>query len=431
MYISQVKGRVKDANQSGMAVLLVVLFLSALSFSIVMAIAFTSANQHRMAESLRASLQARYSAEAGAEDAMLRIKKEMQWVSPYVITFPEGRVDVSVSGILGGARTITAQGENKDRVRVVQIKFGLSSTKTSFFYGAQVGNGGMAMRSGSRVIGNVFSNGSVEGTSSGSRGEITDTVMVAQNGNLIRNLIVGMNAYAYSCDNSNITGTLTIIAGGTLAGCNAGVLDQQLNEILPKEFAVSGEMIESWKEDAETGEVIVGDYTIANNDQVTLGPVKIDGNFHIGNSAQLIVTGTIWVTGTFDSGPNAIIRLNEESYGDLSGVFIVEGTARIRNGIDLRGTDSPGSYMLFVGTSSSMAESSPAIEVNNNVSGDMMFSPNGLLLINNNVNLVGVTGNRLILNNNVEITYEVGLANLSFTSGPGAGWQLLSWKEVE
>lgn len=431
MYISQVKCRTKDTNQSGMAVLLVVLFLSALSFSIVMAIAFTSANQHRMAESLRASLQARYSAEAGAEDAMLRIRKEMQWVSPYVMALPEGRVEVFVSGISGGARTITAQGENKDRVRVIQTTFGLSSTKTSFFYGAQVGSGGMAMRPGSRVLGNVFSNGSVEGTSGGTRGEVTDTVIVAQNGNLIRNLIVGMNAYAHSCDNSNITGTLTTIEGGTITGCNAEILDQQLDEILPKEFAVSGEMIEDWKEDAEAGEVIVGDYTIANNDQVTLGPVKIDGNFHIGNGAELIVTGTIWVTGTFDSGPNAVIRLNEESYGDLSGVFIVEGTARIRNGIDLRGTDSPGSYMLFVGTSSSIAESSPAIEVNNNVSGAMMFSPNGLLLINNNVNLVGVTGNRLILNNNVEITYEVGLANLSFTSGPGAGWQLLSWEEVE
>jgi len=35
------------------------------------------------------------------------------------------------------------------------------------------------------------------------------------------------------------------------------------------------------------------------------------------------------------------------------------------------------------------------------------------------------------LNNNVIITYDSGLADLNFSSGPSGGWNISSWQEVE
>ncbi|MCP6719160.1 MAG: hypothetical protein KJI71_02920, partial [Patescibacteria group bacterium] len=300
----------------------------------------------------------------------------------------------------------------------------ISTQEASFFYGAQVGDGGITLENGSEVLGNVFSNGSAVG-----EGSITDTVIVAQNGNQIEGLSIGQDAHVYNCKDSTITGTLTYVSGGTIDNCEAGqIVDGGSEEIQPRDFPITQSMIDQWKNDAESGGIISGDLTI--DEDTTLGPVKIEGNLFIKN-ANLTMMGTIWATGTFDTGTNVEIRLDDNSYGDLSGVLVVDGNIKIRNNAILEGTSSPTSYLLIISNSSSLSELSSAIDLKNNVLGSILFAPNGLMVVHNNVELTEATAYQVLLKQNATITYEIGLGSLEFTSGPSGSWEVASWKEVE
>ncbi len=368
------------------------------------------------------STTAYYSAESGIEDALLRLKKGMPWSSPLVLSIKDGHVTTTISDAIGGARVIVAAGNVRERIRKVNAVYQIDTQEASFYYGAQIGNGGMIMESGSEIRGNVFSNGNVTGA-----GTVTDSAVVARNGNKIDGLTVEGNAKVHTCKNSTIGGTLTYVSGGSVQNCTAGsTVDGGPNEIQPEDFAITQTMIDNWKSDAEAGGVIIGNLTV-DTDR-SLGPVKILGNLLV-KGAKLTITGTIWATGTFDTGNNVEVEL-DDSYGDLSGVLMADGNVKIRNNAKLEGTDSPSSYLLIISNSPSLSETSAAIDVKNNALGSILFAPNGIMVINNNVALIEATAYQLLLKNNAIINYEIGLENLNFTSGPAGGWQVTSWREV-
>lgn len=379
--------------------------------------------QHKISANIIKSSQAYFAAEAGIEDALLRLKKNMQWTNPLPLTIADGFASTTISDIIGGARVIIAEGNVMERIRKVSIAYQVSTQETSFYYGAQVGDGGITMNSGSEVIGNIFSNGNAVGP-----GTVTDTAVVAGNGNKIDSLTIGKDVFVHSCIESTIGGRLTYVSGGSIQDCPAEeTVDGGPNEIQLRDFPITQDMINNWQKEA-TSSIITGDLTI--EDDTSLGPVKIDGNLLIKN-AILTITGTIWITGTFDTGTNVEVRLDEDSYGDLSGVLMANGNVQVRNNALLKGTGSPSSYLLVISTSSSVLEDDAAIDVKNNALGSILFAPNGLMVIHNNVELIEATAYQLLLENNAVITYEIGLENLEFTSGPGGSWEVASWREIE
>lgn len=410
-------------EQTGFAAIYIVIIILGVISYIVVSTTFATLNELEIARNTVKSNQAYYAAEAGIEDAILRLEKNMRRANPLTFTVGEGSSTTAVSDIIGGARAIIAEGDVLNRIRKVSVAYQISTQKASFYYGAQVGDGGVIMQNGSKVKGNIFSNGSVVGL-----GTITGTAVVAGNGNKIEDLTVEADARAHSCKDSTISGTLTYVSGGSVQSCTAGeVVDGGPNEIQPQDFPITQSMINSWESEAETAGIISGDLTV--DEDTSLGPVKIEGNLLVKN-ATLTVTGTIWATGTFDTGNNVEVRLDEDSYGDLSGVLMADGNVQIRNNAILEGTSSPSSYLLIISNSSSLLENNPAINVKNNALGSILFSPNGLMVINNNVKLIEATAYQLLLKNNAEIEYEIGLSSLEFTSGPEGSWEVASWKEV-
>ena len=67
----------------------------------------------------------------------------------------------------------------------------------------------------------------------------------------------------------------------------------------------------------------------------------------------------------------------------------------------------------------------------NNASGAIFYAHNGTAHINNNADLKEVTAYKLSLENLATVTYESGLADASFTSGPGGGWLINNWNEIQ
>jgi hypothetical protein len=52
-----------------------------------------------------------------------------------------------------------------------------------------------------------------------------------------------------------------------------------------------------------------------------------------------------------------------------------------------------------------------------------------MIRLNNGANVTEVVANKLSLENNAIVTYEQGLINSNFSSGPSGGWSIDKWKE--
>lgn len=419
----------KQNNQKGFAALLITVLILALAFIITTSIAVLNFNEQKILQIVVKSSQSYFLAEAGAEDALLRLKKGLSWSSPYVIRLNSGTSTVAISDNIGGSRTITAEGNILGKKRKIQVVYTISTQKISFFYGAQVGDGGMSMGNNAKVEGNVYSNGSV----TSAKGYITGSIVVARNGNRIEGLQITGNAESFSCKDSTIGGILTYVSGGSVVNCSAsGSVQTKPNEIPAQNLPIPQSQIDAWKQDAQSGGTIAGDYTIPGGTTQNLGPIRITGNLVINNNATLNMRGTIWVVGNIRTNNGTTVKLDSASYGLNSGVLIADGKITVRPGTTLVGTGQTGSYLLLLSTNPELLDmNNPAIDIDNTAQGAIFYTSQGLIVLRNNVEAREITGFKIYLDNNAEVEYESGLENASFSSGPGGSWEVANWKEVE
>lgn len=231
--------------------------------------------------------------------------------------------------------------------------------------------------------------------------------------------VVG-NTYAHTVTNATIRGTNYCQTGsGNNKTCNTSRED-------PVQIAmpISEQNILDWKDAAVLGGTITGDKNVSSN--TTIGPKKITGNLTLsGNGTTLTMSGTIWVVGNLILGNNTIMKLGS-GYGTSEGVIIVDGTITISNNAIFQKSDA-GGYMMALTTSSS----SSAINLANNSGSVALYAANGTIEVANNGTAISLTGYRIHLSNGAIITYEEGLANANFISGPSGTWNVESWREVE
>ncbi|TSC75839.1 MAG: Uncharacterized protein G01um101430_9 [Parcubacteria group bacterium Gr01-1014_30] len=417
-------------SQKGFAALLMAILVLTIMLGISISLAFLTLGQQRISNNITNSSQAYYLAEAGIEDALLRLGQNMTICSPqpctYFVEINNLPVEVAISDMVAGARTITAEGAKQNLFRKIQVVYELSASGVGFFYGAQVGDGGIDLQNASRIIGNVFSNGNFVHTNTA---QITGTVQVAGGGNQIgggsdAGIEVGQDAYAAACENTNITG---IFYGLSQSNCTFSSFVLQ-SPPAPQTFPISNAQIDQWKQEASDGGSI-GSYT-RDSGTSFLGPVKIEGNLIIQNTAELVVQGTIWVTGNITIQNSARVHL-DAGYGSASGIIIADGVIDIKNNTVSSGSGQGGSYLMYLSTFPGFPSSSAAVIFQNFAVVDIIYSTNGFVEIQNNADLREVTAYGVRLKNSAELTYEIGLQNASFTSGPSAGWIVTSWEETE
>ena len=151
-------------KRSGFAALYITILVLAIVFAVSISAYILTHSQQKISQNIVDSTQAYYTAEAGIEDALFRTVNAMNLPSNYTISVGNSLSQVDVSDVVGGIRTITSSGNDSNRIRKIQVLYTISTDKISFYYGAQVGDGGMTMDNGSRVAGNIYSNGSVIAT---------------------------------------------------------------------------------------------------------------------------------------------------------------------------------------------------------------------------------------------------------------------------
>lgn len=410
-------------SQSGQAALILVLLILALAVVATLGLNLLSVQRQAAARQLTDAVQSYYVAEAGIEDSLLRLINPDYTHQSNTTLALNGHTSTITISEAGPSTTITSAGDVDNRIRKLSTQLFKNTVDANFFYGVQVGEGGLEIRhNDGQIVGNVYSNGTAFGA-----GEITEDLTVAGDGNQIQDLDIGGNAAAYACDNADITGNLIYTPPGTNDCDVNGSVETQASAPEPQDFPISEATIADWKATAAEAGTITGNTTISSNQ--SLGPIKIDGNLTITNNVTLTLTGIVWVTGSFSNGNGAIVQL-DSGYGNLSGPIIFDGTVDIDNNGILRGSGDPESFLLVITTSNSEGEGAPAIDVKNNLTGAILYAPNGLGVIHNNVALEEITAHKLLLQK-ATVTYNSGLENTTFSSGPSGGYTFTSWREID
>lgn len=461
-----------ENSAGGYAALVTTLVVIAASLTVIGGLAFFSLQEARVNRAFTKSIESRVTAEAGAEDAIYRILSGRQISVSETIGLGKGTTTVTVT--TSGASRIVRSAADRDNFRQsIEVAVEPATSASAFFYGAQVGDGGIEMKNTSRISGSVYSNGPVSGengavitgdvlaaTTSAISGELTvggraHAYRIAGSGQiavagsassttLIDRTSVGQNAAADTFANSAVTGNAyyktSISADTTVLGARIQI-PQAPAPLLSLPMPVGDAQLDQWEQEAAAG----GTYTgacpyVIDSGQASIGPLKVPCDMDIKGTAEVTLKGTLWVAGELTIQNSAIVRL-DPSYGAMSGLIIIDkptnrsaqGVLIVKNSAQIIGSGLDGSYVMLVSRNNS-AESGgavAAIQVDNTSSAPIYYAPHGLLHIKNNTGLKEAAAYKLKLENSVVLTYESGVQNVRFTAGPSAGYGIKYWKEVE
>ena len=106
----------------------------------------------------------------------------------------------------------------------------------------------------------------------------------------------------------------------------------------------------------------------------------------------------------------------------------VAGQMEIENNAQVLGSGSPNSHLMLI---SQRVGNVDAFDLEGISQTSVVYAPYGRIEVANNINVKSIAAWKVDISNNAEVTYESGLANLLFSSGPSGGYSIESWKEVE
>lgn len=271
-------------------------------------------------------------------------------------------------------------------------------------------------------------------TYTGSGASFIDSVTIngTAKANTISNSFIGTDAYYQTILN-------TSVAGASYPGSSD-------SPVLT--MPVSDANIAQFKSDAEVGGVIIGNCgdsgdpscVVGNGQTISLGPKKINGNLNLSNAKTIYITGTLYVTGNIDIDGTGVVVSCDPSFGSESCIIITDGWVHISNNVTFAGSGQTGSYLMILTTlpgcnglssSTGCTHHYSGMDIHNNSGGAIFYASESMINLHNNVNITSAVAYKLRLDNNAAVTYEIGVSNQSFSSGPSGGWSVSNWNETE
>jgi hypothetical protein len=440
------KQHTQFGSDRGAAILIFVLFFLVASTTLVIGIGRGVYDDLVLYRALENGKQSLYAAEAGIEDAVYRHRDAKGYSNMEVFTI--GGVSVTMTRTLVvDTYEILANATLNNAVRLTKVHLAVGDG-ASFNFGLQSGNGGITLSNNSNVYGNVFSNGTVLGQGNAT---VFGEIIAAGPTGKVKTIHATGTVWAHSLDGALIDGDAYYFDAttrvGTIVNGNSypGTPDQATIDM-----PIPDAKIEEWKTIIETtGTVIAstspecssGTYVIQTD--TTLNNVKIECNVDMrkqGAATTIILAGPVWIEGnlSFSQGPNIVAS---SSLGLKSVQVIVDNEIdRIMSGkvsINQSTNFSSGnaqSYVVLISMNNSAENggSEMAINIAQSAIGKVLvYAPHGLIKMGNSISLKEVTGYQIDVNNGASVIYESGLMSLLFTGGPGGGFTITSWKEVE
>lgn len=362
------------------------------------------------------------------------------------ITLGNGKFSVTVTGD-SSTRTVTSVGTSvTGQTKTVKSDVTNLPPTTAMTVAAavQAGSSGIGAANNVTITGDGDTVDTVTDSDVTSVGDITcsngakisGNVSVTRSGGKVDGCKITRNGYADILSNDTITldayylTPITGIAGSTVSGT------KHPNSATPSTVAMPNFDLSYWEGLAAAGTVYNGDLTTANNSSTTMNAEKIVGNLALGNGSTITLNGPLWVTGTITFGNNSVIKL-DSTFGAASGVIIADGKITIDNNGNIQGSGTTGSVVIVVSTNTSVTDSSPAIYAKNNVTGAVLYAPNGEVHTNNGVSVPAVVGVKVVLDQNTAINSSgLNIFNAPVNvaaSGNSQGWHIKTdtWREYK
>lgn len=450
------KGK-KNNNSHGFAGIIAIIAVTSLVLILTFSLSASLSAKKQVSKNLSNSLRSYYLAESGTEDAVLRVLKNYSYTPTSTFTLDGATVGRNITQS-GDTTTINVSSSYQSNVRKLTSSLTVTTAAVSFYYGVQVGAGGMTMGNNASIIGNLYSDGPVTGGNGGSS-KITGDVVVAT-GNSLSKMIVKGTAKANTIIGSKICGdayyqsidatSTNFLNSPSSPTCSLPLTNGTAHSASPDEpsapMPITPADITGWEAVAEAGGVYSDAAHCSPAGDIILGPAKLNCDLTIEGGKKLTLSGTLWVVGDINISNSGIIEL-ASGYGGNSGMIIADnpgnettsGIITTSNNAIICGStgynsgsetcNAPNdSYVLLLSTHSGATN---AIIVANNADGAIFYAANGIADVSNNANVKEVTAYKLQLEENTTVTYESGLASASFSSGPGGGWEIDSWNETQ
>ena len=422
--------------------------MAALAFS-----GFGSLNLSR-SQHLTDSAKAYYAAQSGIDELMLRLRSRHNFGNSWSMS---GQLDngsvfyATISGDLN-YKIATATGIFADFTRRLEVEVASSSSKASFLFAVQSGDGGFELEKGTEIRGlngqpgNVYSNGNLLGESFSSgttgskvKGEAWAVGKISGlDGDTTGGVYISGNAAANDLIRCRVDGNVSAPTVPTSCSYGGSYQAESAPAVMPME-AID---IAFWKQQAAQASTWVGDCVVDNGGPSDcsgsvkrLGPVKISGNLIINSHVNLTLTGPIWVEGDLEINSNVIIAV-ADSLGAEGVVIVVDypsdllGRGKIATDSHVTfGQTSSGGPAVFVSTNTDTnCTVSPAILVASNTATVVFSAPNGCINFSSNSFVRGVLAKKIHLSNNSVIEYDPRLASVILRTGLG-GWAVTGMRE--
>ena len=163
----------KINKQSGVAMMMSVVFFLFISLAITSGLVAPSVREFKISSDLSKSHQSFFLSESAIEDSYYRLKTGKNIGSTNILTLNGNTATAIITDSGFNEKTISSMGDVSSRQRKNELKLD-AGTGVSFSYGIQTGVGGLTMGNNSAVNGSVYSNGNITGT-----GNITGSATAA------------------------------------------------------------------------------------------------------------------------------------------------------------------------------------------------------------------------------------------------------------
>ncbi len=150
-------------RQSGFAALLSTMIVMTIVLIVITSLSLVTIIEQKISANIVHSAQAYYAAESGIEDSLYRLIKSKNYSTTNNLAVGAGSVAITISDI-ASQKNILAEGQKNNRFRKLRVKLNTGGQGTPFYYGVQVGEGGLIMDNNSQVQGSIYSNGSIQGS---------------------------------------------------------------------------------------------------------------------------------------------------------------------------------------------------------------------------------------------------------------------------
>ena len=426
-------------KESGQVLLLVMLLVFAGCLVLVGGILALVRGQIRVVTELGLSKNSYILTEGILEEVVYRHMNSMSVANTE--TFTEGDATVTTTSTdIGDDINVLSVGDDHGRIRKIETLL-IEGDGAAFSFGVQTGNGGFVLENSSMVSGNIYSNGSVVGAN---LNDILGTAISAGPTGHIEEIHTTGSAYANNIEDSYIEDDAfyTTVDAATIVD---GTKYPGFPDLSTTSLPITDELLDEWETFAQNADIMSAECAAAGghityNTDVTLGPAKIpcDVTF-TGNGTTKTFSGVVWVEGNLEFLLGPEYRVDPAIGNKSIPIIIDDPSDRLTSGkVDMKNSgewisNGNRSYVLLISRNESAEQGGGEVGINitNSTGGKLLLYTNhGEIRIRNSVSLTEITAWRLRLQQSSNVIYDSGLASAIFYIGPGGGYVIDTWEEV-